>query len=196
MGSIWAIKEPDCGQGVDKWRESGHVVTDGSKNGRKMAISRKEGEKVSLLDGIRETETPGKRGGEFFYAQAIYGCFDEIEELKAEGFTLTTICKYLERKEVLPTGSDPRSFCRAFRREAARRKQAVPKERDISDTTKKALKSKENAPKREISGTSAQQRPEASFTPAKPKSGKPGVQINPDNTFKIAPIDPDDLPDV
>jgi hypothetical protein len=181
---------------VNKWRESGHVVTNWSKNGRKVVISRKEGGKVSLLGEIRKTEAPGRRGCEFVYAQVIYGCFGEIEKLKAEGFTLTAICKYLERKEVLPADSDPRSFCRAFRREAARRKQTTLKERNISDTTKKTLKSKENAPKREISETSAQQRSEASFTPAKPKSGKSGVQINPDNTFNIAPIDPDDLPDI
>jgi hypothetical protein len=174
------------------------VVNKWSKNGRKGAISRKEGEKVGLLEEIREMETPGKRGGEFVYAQAVYGCFSEIEKLKAEGFTLTTICRFLERKEILPAGSDPRSFCRAFRRrrEADRRKQAILKEGNISGTEKETTKPKENAPKREISGTNAKQEPEASFAPARPKNRKPGLQINPDNTFRIAPIDPDDLPDV
>jgi hypothetical protein len=107
------------------------------------------------LDEIRETETPGKRGGEFVYAQAVYGCFDEIEKLKVEGFTLTTICKYLERKGLLPANSDPRSFCRAFRRrrEAARRRQTALKEGNVHDTVKKILKSKENAPKHEILGS-------------------------------------------
>jgi hypothetical protein len=37
---------------------------------------------------------------------------------------------------------------------------------------------------------------EVSSAPVKAKSGKPGLQINPDNTFRIAPVDPDDLPDV
>jgi DNA-binding transcriptional MerR regulator len=191
---------------VVKWSKIGAKVAMWSVNGQEMAVKwpihKKEGEKVSLLEGIRETETPGKRGSEFVYAQAVYGCFGEIEELKAEGFTLATICKYLESKGVLPAGSDPRSFCRAFRRrrEAARREQATLKERNkemnISDTTKKTVTSKENTSKREISEASVRQEPKVSFVPAKPKSGKPGLQINPDNTFNIAPIDPDDLPDI
>lgn len=151
---------------------------------------------MSLLEEIRETEIPGKRGGEFVYAQAVYGCFSEIEKLKAEGFTLTTICRFLEKKEMLPAGSDPRSFCRAFRRrrEALRRKQAALKEGNIGGATKRTMKPKENSPKGEISETSAKQEPEVSFAPVKPKSRKPGLQINPDNTFEITPLDPEDLP--
>jgi DNA-binding transcriptional MerR regulator len=78
------------------------------------------------LEELRETETPGRRGGEFIYARAVYAYFREIEELKAEGFTLATICRFLEKREILPAGSDPRSFCRAFRR----RREAVGRKRE------------------------------------------------------------------
>ena len=151
---------------------------------------------MRLLEDIRATETPGKRGGEFFYAQMIYGYFDEIEKLKGEGFTLTTICKFLEKKGALPEKSDPRSFRRAFRREAARRQRAISKEVKVNDTAKKEVKGGENIPRRDVSEAGVKQKPEIPFTPAKSKSSRGRLQINPDNTFNITPIDPDDLPDI
>ena len=151
---------------------------------------------MSLLEDIRATETPGRRGGEFFYAQVIYGHFGEIEKLKAEGFTLTTICKFLEKKGALPSGSDLRSFRRAFRRETASRQRAISKEVNINDTTKKGIKTGENVFKREISETSVKQRSEVSAAAAKLKNSRSRPPINPDHTFSIAPIDPDDLPDM
>ena len=179
---------------VTKKRKRDHGAYKRSKRGRKGVILWKAGESVSLLDDIRVAETPGKRGGEFLYAQAIYAYFDEIEKLKAEGFTLATICKFLEKKEALPIGSNPYSFRRAFRREAARRKRIKPKEENIYDTEKKDVKDKKNDLKRET--LSAKREPIKPIIPVKPKSSNTGTQINPDNTFKIAPIDPDDLPDV
>ena len=144
---------------------------------------------MRLLDDIRATETPGKRGGEFFYAQVIYGYFDEIEKLKAEGFTMTTICKFLEKKGALPTNSDPRSFRRGFRREAARRQRTTSREVNVSGTAKKGIKPR-------ISEASVKQRAEIPVIPTKAKNDRSGLQVNPDNTFTIAPIDPDDLPDM
>ena len=110
---------------------------------------------MSLFDDIKATETPGKSGVGFFYAQAIYGCFSDIERLKTEGFTLTTICKFLEKKGVLPTGSDPRSFRQAFHREAERRKQAILKEESVHDASTKGMKHEEIASKHELPGANA-----------------------------------------
>jgi len=169
------------------------------KDNDKKPFLMKEGERVSLLDDIKLTETPGKHGGEFSYAQAIYAYFDEIEKLKSEGFTLATICKFLEKKEVLPINANPYSLRRAFRRELNRRKQAVSKEESVHDTAKKDMKLKRNAPQREPSRASAteiKQEAENMTISVKPKNSKAGPQVNPDNTFKIAPVDPDDLPDV
>ena len=154
---------------------------------------------MNLFDDIKATEIPGNSGGEFFYAQAIYSYFSDIEKLKAEGFTLTTICKYLEKKGVLPTNSTPRSFRRAFRREVERRKQVIAKEKNIHDTSTKGMKLKENAPKHEfseVSANKAKREPENTVISVKLKDSKAGSQINPDYTFKIAPVDPDDLPDI
>jgi DNA-binding transcriptional MerR regulator len=157
---------------------------------------RKRGERVNLLDEIRATEMPGKRGGDFFYAQAIYAYFSEIEALQAEGFTLATICKFLEKKDVLPKDSDPYSFRRAFSREAIRRKRATPKEVNINDTAKKGINTKANASKGNVSEIRSKHRPDASVIPVKPKNNRTGPLINPDNTFTITPVDPDDLPDI
>ena len=151
---------------------------------------------MSFWEEIRTTETPGKRGGESFYAQAIYSHFGEIKKLKTEGFTLATICKFLGKKGVLPMNSDPNSFRRAFRREIVRRQRTSLKEINVNDTTKKNIKTGENIQKHEISRTNGKQESEVSFIPVKKKSGKSGLQVNPDNTFKITPVDPDDLPDI
>ena len=151
---------------------------------------------MNLLEEIRTTETPGKRGGEFLYAQAVYSCFSDIEILKAEGFTLATICKYLEKREILPKNSDPHSFCRAFRREIKRRQRAELKEVNTDDTTKRNINTEENFQKRDVSKISEQKKPEIPFIPARAKNGKAGLHVNPDNTFKMPPKDLDDMPDI
>ncbi len=148
---------------------------------------------MGILDDIRAFEMPGKRGGDFCYAQAIYGNFSEIEKLKAEGFSLTTVCKFLEKKGALPPGADPRSFRRAFRREIARRRRAAPKEVLVRE--RKSANSKENIPKRENAGTGTIPDREAPVIPTKRKNNLTGRQVNPDGTFMIAPVDLDDLPD-
>ena len=109
---------------------------------------------------------------------------------------MTTICKFLEKKEILPINSAPHSFRRAFRREIARRKQTLLKEENINNTTKKIIKTGDNISKHKVSRKNEKQELEIPITPAKTKSGKTGLQINPDNTFRIMPVDPDDLPDI
>lgn len=136
---------------------------------------------MNLLEEIRATEIPGKRGGDFFYARVVHSYFDEIEKLKSEGFSLATICNFLEKKGVLPPDSDPYSFRRAFRRKLAR-KSKISKEEGI--------KPKEKVPKHEP------KIPVVSTQPTQSKNVRAGTQINPDNTFNITPVDPDDLPDI
>lgn len=147
-----------------------------------------------ILEDIRSTEVPGKHGGTFFYAQAIYACFGDIQELKAEGFTLATICKFLKKKSLLPPDADPHSFRRAFRREIARRKR-TGKAKEVNVKKGSMIG---DASKHEVSATDTKEKrnPVPSVSPVNPVSGKTELQINPDNTFKISPIDPDDLPDI
>jgi hypothetical protein len=171
------------------------------KSGLKLAALRERGEDMDewsreklpdMLADIRETELPGRRGGASHYAGAVRACFAEIQGLIGEGFTLFTICKYLEKKGVLPPGADARSFCRAFGRERSRRerptkwKKAKIKEKSVkNDNTAKMM-----------DATAAKQEPGLSPQQCQSpiKSGA-RLQINPDNTFKIEPIDLDDLPD-
>ncbi|GHV51330.1 hypothetical protein FACS1894216_05160 [Synergistales bacterium] len=148
----------------------------------------------SILEDVRRTEIKGRKGGMFVYAGAIYRYFEDIRDLKAEGYTFATICKFLEEKNILPTDSDQRSFCRAFRKEVARRKLAAKakKTEGIHDTVISPNKPKGNAA-REVSAASAIQR--TGVVPAKPMPDRTGLQVNTDNTFNIRPIDLNDLPD-
>jgi hypothetical protein len=145
-----------------------------------------------ILAGIRETELPGRRGGVSHYARTVYACFAEIQNLTAEGFTLSTICKFLERKGVLPQGADTRGFCRAYRREVARRERPVrskrAKAKEVSVRNDNAAKLTEATGARREPAMTGKQTP----PPLEPKGG---LRLNPDNTFKIEPIDFDGLPD-
>jgi hypothetical protein len=159
----------------------------GGENGEIDKIGKFSG----ILDDIRETESPGRRGGEFPYARAVYACFSEIQGLMAEGFTLATICKFLEKKVALPASADTHSFCRAFRRELARRERAKPKERKV-----KAGEANKNSVAKSATAPSARREPDnlPPQTPA-PVNPRSRLQVNPDNTFVIRPIDRSLLPD-
>jgi hypothetical protein len=146
----------------------------------------------NALADIRKTEQPGRRGGAFCYAGTVYACFAEIQTLVSEGFTLTTICKYLEKKKILPVGSDTRSFCRAYRRECSRRerptRQKKTKVREVSVKNDNATKLTETTESKQEPDMTGKQTP----PPVEPRGG---LRLNPDNTFKIEPLGPDDLPD-
>jgi hypothetical protein len=152
----------------------------------------KTGEKFSgILDDIRKTESPGRSGGEFPYARAVYAYFPEIQGLMEEGFTLATICKFLVKKGVLPAGADTHSFCRAFRREKARRERAKPKERKMKGGTA----NKDNATKSATASNARLEPVNLPPQPPAPVNPEGRLQVNPDNTFVIRPIDPSLLPD-
>jgi hypothetical protein len=143
----------------------------------------------SALADIRETEQPGRRGGAFCYARAVYACFTEIQGLVSEGFTLATICRFLEKKGVLPVGADTRGFCGAYRRENSRRERSArPK--------KTKAKEVKNDGAAKLNGTTGTER--EPDTPAKqtipPVKPRGGVLVNPDNTFEIRLINRDLLP--
>jgi hypothetical protein len=150
------------------------------------------GKLPGVLADIRETELPGRRGGVFHYARAVYACFAEIQNLISEGFTLSTICKFLERKGILPPGADVRSFCRAFRREKTRRERSAKRK---SKNAKEALVKNDNAVK--LTETNNAKRETGTPDIQTQPTVKPGgrLQVNPDNTFVIKPIDFDGLPD-
>jgi hypothetical protein len=150
-------------------------------------------EKLSgMLADIRETELPGRRGGTSHYARTVRACFEEIQCLIAEGFTMFTICKFLEKRDALPPGADTRSFCRAYNRERLRRERSAKPKRTRA---KEASAKNENAAKPAVASEREKEPcpPSQQYqTSVKPRDG---LRVNPDNTFVIQPIDPDDLPD-
>jgi hypothetical protein len=136
------------------------------------------------------------KGGAFVYAGAIYSYYDDIRELKADGFTFATICKFLEGKGMLPPDADRRSFCRAFRREAARRKRAAKAKKTeiLHGNATKAMNPKGDTARREVLPVRAAQ--DQSAVPARQSAPDPGrLVINPDNTFNIREADLSGLPD-
>ncbi|MDR1508028.1 MAG: hypothetical protein LBS53_00135 [Synergistaceae bacterium] len=150
-----------------------------------------KGKLQGALVDIRATESPGRKSDVSSYARAVYACFDDIQALTSEGFTLSTICNFLEKKGALPAGADTRSFCRALRRERARREQA--EKQKISKTRRAVknddtVKSEETTVTKEGTGLPAP----AYRTQAKPDGGP---RLNPGNTFKIEPVNLDILPD-
>jgi hypothetical protein len=148
----------------------------------------------SILEDVRETEAKGRKGGMFAYAAAIYRYFDDIRELTSDGYTFATVCKFLEGKNILPADSDPRSFCRAFNREASRRKRAAKsKKAEGTHDTGKAAKPIGNSAKGAVLPVAAQKQ---AVVPTNPAPDPFNLVVAPDNTFNIRPIDPDDLPDL
>ena len=145
-----------------------------------------------IVGDIRKTESPGRKTDTFSYAKAIYTYYEEIEQLTAEKFTMTTICKYLEGKGALPNDADVHNFRRAFRRERARREKLAMAQKKKS---RKSV-SKTKSPATSIPLANAEERKIAPVRKQAAKETGAGVRINPDNTFRIKPIDPDDLPDI
>ena len=145
-----------------------------------------------VLADIRQTELPGRKGSVFHYARTVYACFADVQNLIAEGFTLATICKYLEKKGALPSGADTRSFCRAYRREKIRRERSVRQKK----TTVKEVSVKNDNVAKLTEATGAKREPAMTDKHTQPPvEPKDGLRLNSDNTFKIEPIDFDDLPD-
>ncbi|MDR1581006.1 MAG: hypothetical protein LBS35_11665 [Synergistaceae bacterium] len=143
------------------------------------------------LAGIRETELPGRRGGVSHYARAVYACFDDIQALISEGFTLSTICSFLEKKGVPPAAADPRSFCRAYRRECSRREQSAKQKKAKAKEVAKhdsAVKLAESSAAKAEQGLSPPQY-------QAPVISAGATRLEPGNKFKIEPINLGDLPD-
>jgi hypothetical protein len=172
------------------------------KSGLKLAALRERGEDMDewsreklpdMLADIRETELPGRRDGTSHYARTVRACFAEIQGLIAEGFTLSMICKFLEKKGVLPPGADNRSFCRAFNRERSRRERFV-KQRKKGKIKEESVKSDNEANLRNASAAKQESGMTREQTPSEAES-KGGLRLNSDNTFKIEPVDLGDLPD-
>ena len=153
----------------------------------------KSDKRLDILTEIRETEMPGRGGAASPYAQIIYEYYAEIEELVGEGFAMVAICRYFQKKGVLASDADVHSFRRAFRRENLRRKRAGKS----NESKRKSSSEKKEAVKQQEEKSHVPKAKEQKEIPVPQPTAKAStaLQVNPDNTFAIRPIDPDDLPD-
>lgn len=154
----------------------------------------KSDKRLDILTEIRETEMPGRGGDAFPYAQIIYEYYAEIEELVGEGFALVTICRYFQKKGVLSSDADVHSFRRAFRRENLRRKRGGKS----NESKRKSSPEKKETAKQQEEKSHVSKAKEQKGIPVPQSTAKASaaLQVHPDNTFVIRPIDPDDLPDI
>ena len=151
-----------------------------------------EEKRLDILGDIRKTESPGRKGGAFPYAKTIYGYYAEIQELSDEGFSLATICSYFQKKGILPGDADVHSFRRAFRREVARRKKVTK----TKEARKKNVPEKKELVQKTPVAPNVVPKADTEVQPIASAKFTQGLKVNPDNTFEIRPVDPDDLPDI
>jgi hypothetical protein len=157
-------------------------------------------EKVKrAVEWIKVRVSPDNGNSRRQYAETVHSAFDEIKALRAERIGLSVIAKGFESEGMLPKNPDPNTLGRALKREERRRAarqasnygNAAKKGPDIRKPfVREAAQidtKREPFPARSEDGKEIQIRT---------VSGKAGLQINPDNTFSIRPIDPDDLPEI
>jgi hypothetical protein len=133
------------------------------------------------------------------YAGTVHSAFDEIKALREERIGLSVIAKGFESEGMLPPNPDPNALGRALKREERRR--AARQASNCGNAAEKGSnirkpfvrESAQIDTRRELFSAASEDGKEIQIRAA---SGKAGLQINPDNTFTIRPIDPDDLPEI
>jgi hypothetical protein len=142
------------------------------------------------FDAVRKRVAIKRRKNVSYSLIARVG-YEKIQKLKKDGFSYDIICEVFVENRLLPDSANPKSLCVAFLREKKRRERKAMSAPNDQDT-------KENRPG--VQAKFPQRATLSSGVPAKPQvvamtaTGRTGVEINPDNTFKIRPIDPEDLP--
>ena len=104
-----------------------------------MGTETESGGEMSFPEEARKTRMPG-RSAAFPYARAARLYFNEILELREEGFFLSTVCEILESRGELPKGANPYSFRRAFRLESLRGKRAKKPRKETATAIEEAGK--------------------------------------------------------
>ena len=144
------------------------------------------------IEEFLKNETPLKKKEGQIYSNTAKNFFSKIRALRNRGFSFIQIYKAFEKTGLLPEESNPYSFRQAFVREAAKR--------DREDELLREIKNEARVLSRENKTTKI-------HLPAPRTSGvlsasnstfgsRAGLDVKPDNTFTIRPIDPDDLPDI
>ena len=144
----------------------------------------------SLVQRVKESETPGRHGATYCYSRVVYAAFREIAELRDEKFSLAAICRVMESDGLLPERACPQSFRRAFRRELARRNKAAMKQRgdnSVSDPSKKESFALSRESTAEGRGKNPTDKESGRFTRSagkEPTSGSGGIKKLLDGSFE------------
>ena len=131
----------------------------------------------------------------YCYAKTVVASFEEIQSLRTKGVRFDKICKLFETTGLLPENANIHSLRQAFAREKAKRskiggheaqetKKRVEVENGVRSREKETTKFHSPAPR--TSGVLS--------VPNRSVGTGAGLEVKPDNTFTIKPIDPDDLP--
>jgi hypothetical protein len=179
-----------------------------------VVLSCGRAEKVKRAVEWIKTQTPPDSGNFCRkYAETARAAFDEIKALREEGIGLLAIAKGFESEGMLPQNPDPSTLGRALKREERKRARMASakwapnagNEMESGSDATKPLAAKllpcgsaQKGVKRELFSPELEngKGSKTLSIPAKTGIHKTGLQINPDNTFTIRPIDPDDLPDI
>jgi hypothetical protein len=167
-----------------------------------MTQPNRDTEKVKrAVEWVKARASPGIRDPDRKYAETAYAAFDEINALREERNGLALIAEGFAAVGMLPQDPDPSALGRALKREEARRER-IKTRKQVSNASGTAEINLGANP----SGGGAAESPailkrlqcredvEIMKIPTAPVSE--GLQLNPDNTFVIRPIDPNDLPDI
>jgi len=151
-----------------------------------------------------KNETPLRKKEGQIYSSTAKKFFSKIRALRGRGFSFIQICKAFEKAEILREEPNPYSFRQAFVREAARQDRADELLREIKNDL--AVEKKEKI-QNEARGLSRENKTTEIYSPAPRTSGLlstmsravgngTGLEVKPDNTFTIRPIDTGDLPEM
>jgi hypothetical protein len=124
------------------------------------------------VEAIRKTP-PIQRRKNASYSIIVRTGYDDIKQLRADGYSYDVICEVFAEKGVLQPNANPKNLCSAFLREMKRReKRAMAANISNSTEAKKPTDIK--------AGNQATQQKTATQDRGK-------LVVNPDNTFNIRP---------
>ena len=156
------------------------------------------------IEEFLKNETPLRKKEGQIYSSTAKKFFSKIKTLRGRGFSFFQICEAFEKAGFLPEKPNPYSFRQAFVRESARQDRADELLREIKNDLGVEKKEKIQS---EAHVMSHLKKTTETHSPAPRTSGLlstmsravgngTGLEVKPDNTFTIRPIDPGDLPEI
>lgn len=147
-----------------------------------------------VMEILRE-ETPLGRHANIYIA-LVRERFDTIRLMREKKFNFVQICRAFVNARLLPEDADARYLRQAFKRELGKREKKGSSAALINANLKQIPRQLAAKPEKSAHIRKMEEIQPVSTVPNDRKYVRPGLQVNPDNTFVIRPIDPDDLPDI